>query len=77
MTRHSHQSGKEKCDWLVEGAHFDAAIDYKSEDVGARLSKLCPNGIDVFFDNVGGRRGSKGRKAQCIKPSVALPLLAG
>ena len=46
--------GKEKCDWLVNEAHFDAAIDYKSEDVGARLSELCPNGIDVFFDNVGG-----------------------
>jgi len=46
--------GKTKCDWLVEQAHFDAAIDYKSEDVGTRLSELCPNGIDVFFDNVGG-----------------------
>jgi NADPH-dependent curcumin reductase CurA len=46
--------GKEKCDWLVKQAHFDAAIDYKSEDLGARLSELCPNGIDVFFDNVGG-----------------------
>jgi NADPH-dependent curcumin reductase CurA len=46
--------GKEKCDWLVEEAHFDAAIDYKNEDVGTRLSELCPNGIDVFFDNVGG-----------------------
>jgi NADPH-dependent curcumin reductase CurA len=46
--------GKEKCDWLVNEAHFDAAIDYKSEDIGARLSELCPNGIDVFFDNVGG-----------------------
>jgi NADPH-dependent curcumin reductase CurA len=45
---------KEKCDWLVNEAHFDAAIDYKSEDVGARLSELCPDGIDVFFDNVGG-----------------------
>src|ERR1700736_5182441 len=45
---------KEKCDWLVKEAHFDAAIDYKSEDIGARLSALCPNGIDVFFDNVGG-----------------------
>jgi NADPH-dependent curcumin reductase CurA len=28
--------GKDKCDWLINGAHFDAAIDYKSEDVGAR-----------------------------------------
>jgi len=46
--------GKEKCDWLVEEAHFDAAIDYKSEDIGARLSALCPDGIDVLFDNVGG-----------------------
>src|ERR1700688_1149484 len=45
---------KEKCDWLVTEAHFDAAIDYKSEDLRARLSAFCPNGIDVFFDNVGG-----------------------
>jgi NADPH-dependent curcumin reductase CurA len=45
---------KEKCDWLVKEAHFDAAIDYKREDIGARLSALCPDGIDVFFDNVGG-----------------------
>jgi NADPH-dependent curcumin reductase len=46
--------GKTKCDWLVETAKFDAAIDYKRDDVGARLSELCPDGIDVFFDNVGG-----------------------
>ena len=46
--------GKEKSAWVVNEAHFDAAIDYKSEDVGARLSELCPHGIDVFFDNVGG-----------------------
>jgi NADPH-dependent curcumin reductase CurA len=47
--------GREKCVWLTEKAHFDAAIDYKSEDVGARLSELCPDGIDLFFDNVGGQ----------------------
>ncbi len=46
--------GVEKCAWLREEARLDAAIDYKSEDVGARLSELCPKGIDVFFDNVGG-----------------------
>jgi NADPH-dependent curcumin reductase CurA len=46
--------GKEKCAWLVKEAKFDAAIDYKSEDIGARLSELCPKGIDVFFDNTGG-----------------------
>jgi NADPH-dependent curcumin reductase len=45
---------KEKCEWLVAEGHFDAAIDYKSEDIRARLSALCPKGIDVFFDNVGG-----------------------
>lgn len=46
--------GKTKCDWLVKEAGFDGAIDYKSEDIGDRLSALCPDGIDVFFDNVGG-----------------------
>jgi len=46
--------GSKKCAWLTEKAHFDAAIDYKNEDVGTRLSELCPDGIDVFFDNVGG-----------------------
>jgi hypothetical protein len=45
---------REKCDWLIKEAHFDAAINYKTEDVGIRLSELCPNGINVFFDNVGG-----------------------
>ncbi|MBW2316981.1 MAG: NADP-dependent oxidoreductase [Deltaproteobacteria bacterium] len=46
--------GPEKCRWLTEEARFDAAIDYKNEDIGERLSALCPEGIDVFFDNVGG-----------------------
>lgn len=46
--------GPEKCGWLVDEARFDAAVDYRSEDVRARLGELCPNGIDVFFDNVGG-----------------------
>ncbi len=47
--------GKEKCEWLIKTAHFDGAIDYKTEDIGERLSALCPDGIDVFFDNVGGK----------------------
>jgi NADPH-dependent curcumin reductase CurA len=46
--------GAEKCDWLVREARFDAAIDYKAEDVPARLRELCPAGIDIYFDNVGG-----------------------
>ena len=46
--------GAQKCRWLVEHAHFDAAIDYRNEDVGKRLRAVCPDGVDVFFDNVGG-----------------------
>ena len=46
--------GPEKCAWLLREAHFDAAIDYKSENVSKRLGELCPKGIDVVFENVGG-----------------------
>jgi len=46
--------GPAKCNWLVKEAGFDAAIDYKNENVGAALSRECPKGIDIFFDNVGG-----------------------
>ncbi len=46
--------GPDKCAWLKEEARFDDVIDYKSEDVDARIGELCPKGIDVFFDNVGG-----------------------
>jgi NADPH-dependent curcumin reductase CurA len=44
----------EKCRWLTEELGFDAAIDYKHEDVGQGLDTHCPEGIDVYFDNVGG-----------------------
>ncbi|MBK6288927.1 MAG: NADP-dependent oxidoreductase [Gammaproteobacteria bacterium] len=46
--------GKEKCRWLIDEAGLDGAIDYKKEDVDQRLKELCPDGIDIFFDNVGG-----------------------
>jgi hypothetical protein len=46
--------GADKCAWIVEECGYDAAIDYKSENVRDRLAELCPNGIDVIFDNVGG-----------------------
>ena len=65
--------GKAKCDWLTGELGFDGAIDYKSEDVGAALDRLCPNGIDVNFENVGGdimdavvnRMNNFGRMALC------------
>jgi NADPH-dependent curcumin reductase CurA len=47
--------GPEKCDWITRGLGFDGAIDYRSEDVRARLKALCPDGIDVYWDNVGGK----------------------
>jgi len=46
--------GADKCAHVAGRLGFDAAIDYKSEDVTARLRQLCPKGIDVYFDNVGG-----------------------
>ena len=46
--------GKEKCDYVVNELGFDAAIDYKSENVTAGIKQNCPKGIDVYFDNVGG-----------------------
>jgi hypothetical protein len=46
--------GRDKCKYIVDELGFDAAIDYKSEDVSKRLQDLCPNRIDVYFDNVGG-----------------------
>jgi hypothetical protein len=46
--------GPEKCKWIVEELGFDAAIDYKSEDVNVALREHCPEGVDVYFDNVGG-----------------------
>jgi NADPH-dependent curcumin reductase CurA len=44
----------EKCRWITEELGFDAAINYKTEPVHELLKTHCPNGIDVYFDNVGG-----------------------
>jgi NADPH-dependent curcumin reductase len=46
--------GEEKCRWLIEELGFDAAINYKGEDVRKALRTHAPDGVDVFFDNVGG-----------------------
>ncbi len=44
----------EKCAWLIDELGFDAAINYRTDDVPAAIRAACPNGVDVFFDNVGG-----------------------
>ena len=46
--------GPDKCRYLTEEIGCDAAADYKAGDLNARLGELCPDGINVFFDNVGG-----------------------
>jgi NADPH-dependent curcumin reductase CurA len=46
--------GAEKCDWLRETCKIDDVIDYKSEDINQRLGEICPEGVNLFFDNVGG-----------------------
>ncbi|WP_404451553.1 NADP-dependent oxidoreductase [Virgibacillus necropolis] len=46
-----------KIKYLIDELGFDAAINYKTEDVKTALHKACPNGIDVYFENVGGEIG--------------------
>lgn len=46
--------GRDKCDWLVSELGFDGAIDYKSDDVAGGIDEWCPDGINVYYDNVGG-----------------------
>ncbi len=63
--------GEEKCRHVVEDLGFDAAIDYKADDVGRALRRHCPDGIDVYFDNVGGEildaaLGNLGRHARVV-----------
>jgi NADPH-dependent curcumin reductase len=46
--------GEEKCGWIVDELGFDASIDYKTQDVRRTLREYAPDGVDVYFDNVGG-----------------------
>ncbi|KAK3092253.1 hypothetical protein FSP39_000359 [Pinctada imbricata] len=45
---------EEKCQFLTRDLSFDAAINYKKGDITEELKKSCPNGVDIYFDNVGG-----------------------
>ena len=65
--------GAEKCAYVTQELQFDACIDYKSEDVGKRLKEVAPDGVDGYFENVGGeimdavlpRMNAFGRIALC------------
>ncbi len=46
--------GKAKCDYVVKELGFDACVDYKAGKLEADLTAACPNGVDVYFENVGG-----------------------
>jgi len=47
--------GVDKCRYLTEALGFDATVDYRRDDFAAALAEACPKGIDVYFENVGGR----------------------
>ncbi|MEO1596875.1 MAG: NADP-dependent oxidoreductase [Pseudomonadota bacterium] len=44
----------EKCDWIRDELGFDGAINYKTDDIPAKLDELAPSGVDVYFENTGG-----------------------
>jgi NADPH-dependent curcumin reductase CurA len=44
----------EKCDWIISELGFDGAINYKTDDIAAKLGELAPKGIDIYFENTGG-----------------------
>ena len=46
--------GAEKCEWVVRALGFDACVDYSADGFFKRLRAACPDGVDVYFDNVGG-----------------------
>lgn len=47
--------GEEKCDYVVDTLGFDACIDHYEDDMAQRLKNACADGIDVYFENVGGK----------------------
>lgn len=47
--------GADKCTWAVNALGFDACIDHRSPDLATALAAACPSGIDVYFENVGGK----------------------
>jgi len=61
-----------KCRYLIEELQFDAALNYKTNDIPAALKKSCPNGVDVYFDNVGGEISDEVIKQMNKNSSIVL-----
>ncbi len=62
-----------KVDYILNELGFDAAIDYKkTDDIGPDLDRACPDGVDVYFDNVGG--GISDEVIQRINDNARIPL---
>jgi len=64
--------GPEKCAWLTAELGIDVAIDYKGEDLAARLRAATPDRIDVFFDNVGGEVLDRGLARLAVHGRIVL-----
>ena len=75
----------EKREWIVRDLGFDAAVDYRPPGLAQRLREACPDGVDIFFDNVGGevldtvlgQMNLRGRVVQCGHVSTYNDDLAG
>ena len=68
---------REKCEWVTRHARLWACVNYASENVAARVHHLAPNGVDIYFDNVGGEllelvltSGILARGARIVQNSV-------
>jgi NADPH-dependent curcumin reductase len=64
--------GGRKCEYVVKDLGFDTCVDYKTEDLGAALKRACSDGIDVYFDNVGG--DVLAAVLRLINPNARIPL---
>jgi NADPH-dependent curcumin reductase CurA len=64
--------GPEKCGYLINELGFDAAIDYKNEDLSEGIKQTCPDGVDLFFDNIGGGTLNAGLTAINIGARVVI-----
>lgn len=64
--------GAEKCAWVKDELGFDECIDYKNSNLDEALAQACPNGIDVYFESVGGDLSEA--VAQQLNPNARVPI---